>query len=912
MGMKCRVLNRVWLICMLFMWMSHQGFGQINYSLNCVGGFSCNIESDGSVAVFLTETQRLLHIESVSNYDFIYAPALFGPDIYVTALSGELKYFSNPDLGCSAYPAGTFAGKVAVIDRGTCSFESKVLNAQNAGAAGVVIVNNVAGAPFALGGNNLGVTIPSVMISQSDGIVLKNLLAQPAIATGATPQYTYQWSCGSTMPTVSGLKEGTYTVTVLADNDDTLSCTTQVLANNRSANIVTNSSIINCPFDSLNLSVSNFNNAISMNGTNQWINLNTNVTNLNNASFTLEAWINSSSGSEGIIVSSNSNNVWEAGERAFFIDDIGRITFSGFDNGSMTSSVEVDDGIWHHVAVVWDYSTPPGVGKIYIDGFDRTASMNYSASASANIGTFKIGRPNYSGTQAPNFYDGKIDDVRIWNVARSGLDIRTGMVDVVAPNTPGLLSYFKFNETSGTTVINESNNLANGSFVNTPERVDALTYLWSPTGDTVPAITATAPGMYMVSVKDYFGCPAVSNPIFINSVGVNPSGPLTICNGDSVLLDAGVNTNPVYGFSEFFDTGTWTTVHSPNDMGSVNVNAAPNSISILSSNTNASGGPSSYIDYCHVMNGDGMLNFNWNFSSATSPQTDYPEIILNGTSGSLQNFIYGSGGTSNQSGVASIPVLKNQNFCFRMNTTNNQGGAATLTISNIRFPDSYTSYLWSTGATTQKININTAGSYTVSVSTSNGCTVVSSPVVVSANSNPKTNWYADNDGDGFGNATIDSLYCFHPVGFVANNKDCNDTLNYIHPNANENCFNSIDDNCNLIIDEGCGAGNFQLKKLIEGYVLGGGWMISNLFNNGLNPDPNATDSITVQLRSTTSPYTLIQSNQVLLYRNGFASIPTYPTNGAYYIVVKSRNGIETWSKTPVFFEGASVFFDFSK
>jgi hypothetical protein len=312
------------------------------------------------------------------------------------------------------------------------------------------------------------------------------------------------------------------------------------------------------------------------------------------------------------------------------------------------------------------------------------------------------------------------------------------------------------------------------------------------------------------------------------------------------------------------------------------------------------------------MNGNGNLNFNWSFSSASSPQSDYPEIILNGTSSSLQNFTYGSGGPANQSGVASIPVLKNQNFCFRMNTTNNQGGAATLTISNIRFPDTYTSYLWSTGATTQKIHVNTAGSYTVSITASNGCVAVNSPVVVSVNNNPETLWYRDSDGDGFGNGTIDSLYCFQPIGYVANKKDCNDAANYIHPNANENCFNGIDDNCNLIINEGCTPGTFQLKLLIEGYMLGGGFMITNLFNNGLHPNPNSTETITVQLRGAASPFPLIQSNQEVLYRNGFASIPTYPTHGNYYIVIKSRNGLETWSKTPVSFDGQSVFYDFSR
>ena len=885
---------------------------QINYSLNCSGGFSCNGNSGGAVAVSIMESQRILSISSTTNYNFIYAPALFGADIYIMALSGNLKYVSNPDLGCAAYAPNTFAGKIAVIDRGVCSFESKVLNAQNAGALGVIIVNNAPGAPFVLGGNNtLGVTVPAVMISQSDGLIIKNLLAQPVVVHGATPQYTYQWSCGATTPQVTGLNVGNYVVTVLANYIDTLTCSTQVMENNRSVNIVTNSSLINCPLEPVELSTSAFNNAISMNGTNQWINLNTNVTNLNNASFTLEAWIKTTSGSEGIIVSNNSNTSWEAGERAFFINDIGQPTFSGFNNGSMTSSMEVDDGMWHHVAVVWDYSIPPGIGKIYVDGFDRTASMNYAASASANTGTFKIGRPNYSATEAPSFFDGDIDEVRVWNIARTDLDVRMGMVNPVASNSTGLLSYFKFNETSGATVLNASNNLANGSFVNSPQRVDVNTYLWNPSGVTTSTITVNGAGTYSVSVKDYFNCWAVSNPVSINTVQVTPRGTITICNGDSLKLDAGLKTNPVFGFSELFDIDNWSIVHSVNDSGSVNSNNVPSSISITSSNTNAVGLPSSYIDFCHAMNGDGPLEFNWSYTSVDGPQNDFPEISINGTPSSLPNFTYGSGGPINQNGMASIPVLNGQNFCFRMNTTNNQGNAASITISNIRFPDAYTSYLWSSGATSQSIYVKNAGSYLVSVTSSNACTVNSAPVIITVNTDPKVNWYADADGDGFGNEIVDSLYCFQPIGYVSNTRDCNDTFNYIHPNANENCFNSIDDNCNLIIDEGCGMGGFQLKILLEGYYQGGGAMVSTLFNNGLHPNPEASDSITVALHAAVSPYALVQSTQVVWYRNGFAIIPSYPIVGSYFIVVKSRNGIEIWSKNAVVFDGKSVFYDFS-
>ena len=45
----------------------------------------------------------------------------------------------------------------------------KVKNAQNAGAVGVVVVNNIDGPPMAPGGNDASITIPVVMIRKDDG-----------------------------------------------------------------------------------------------------------------------------------------------------------------------------------------------------------------------------------------------------------------------------------------------------------------------------------------------------------------------------------------------------------------------------------------------------------------------------------------------------------------------------------------------------------------------------------------------------------------------------------------------------------------------------------------------------------------------------------------------------------------------
>src|SRR5262249_16826412 len=75
-------------------------------------------------------------------------------------------------------------GKIAFIDRGTCGFTNKVKNAQNAGAIGVVIADNVAGCPPpGLGGTDATIVIPSVRITLSDGNTIRAQISSGVTAT---------------------------------------------------------------------------------------------------------------------------------------------------------------------------------------------------------------------------------------------------------------------------------------------------------------------------------------------------------------------------------------------------------------------------------------------------------------------------------------------------------------------------------------------------------------------------------------------------------------------------------------------------------------------------------------------------------------------------------------------------------
>src|SRR6266481_6423212 len=92
------------------------------------------------------------------------------------AVSKPLANWSNPadsagaTRACVGVTGQSFSGSIVVLDRGTCTFSTKIRNAQNAGAAGVLVVNNGAGDPIAMGqdGTPNQPTISAVMVALSD------------------------------------------------------------------------------------------------------------------------------------------------------------------------------------------------------------------------------------------------------------------------------------------------------------------------------------------------------------------------------------------------------------------------------------------------------------------------------------------------------------------------------------------------------------------------------------------------------------------------------------------------------------------------------------------------------------------------------------------------------------------------
>jgi minor extracellular serine protease Vpr len=147
--------------------------------------------------------------------------ALYGDGPHVVPATAPIKDVAQTGdngLACSALPAGSMAGAVALIQRGSCVFADKINFAQQAGAVGVILYQSVGIDTIynTLGAQNTG--IPAMMVGYTDGVNLKNFIdsnsgitatfdqAFTAVSTTANTM----WPASSRGPSIGSLNAGQY------------------------------------------------------------------------------------------------------------------------------------------------------------------------------------------------------------------------------------------------------------------------------------------------------------------------------------------------------------------------------------------------------------------------------------------------------------------------------------------------------------------------------------------------------------------------------------------------------------------------------------------------------------------------------------------------------------------------------
>ncbi|MBP6672839.1 MAG: hypothetical protein KA247_06800, partial [Bacteroidetes bacterium] len=184
---------------------------------------------------------------------------------------------------------------------------------------------------------------------------------------------------------------------------------------------------------------------------------------------TVEAWINvnSWSGTPGIVGNT------EFGGYELQIEQIGgvyRLNFWVKRNGNYAVAYITQSAFgtgWHHVAGTYDGR----ITSIYLDGVlqnTNDAGAVYQIQYS-NHNALIIGAEAGSGAEPFGYYfNGSIDEVRIWNLSRPLDSIAAAKSRDLAGNEPGLIGYWRLNEGNGTAAVDASPYQQNGTIVNNP------------------------------------------------------------------------------------------------------------------------------------------------------------------------------------------------------------------------------------------------------------------------------------------------------------------------------------------------------------------------------------------------------------------------------------------------------------
>ncbi len=260
-----------------------------------------------------------------------------------------------------------------------------------------------------------------------------------------------------------------------------------------------------------------------------------------NFPFTFEAWINPSilPASRSGIFSSDNDITTYAGWWVR-VTSAGKIEIefgNGFGSGTQhrrgfvsTSAIKLNK--WTHVSIICNSITDidiyfNGVFQSIVptDGFSSSTEIYHSA-ASGSIG-------KYSNVFASQFFEGQLDEIRIWNTARAENKIRNFMCQKADLSEPNLIAYWKGDESISSNTVNDYTFPSeNGNIIGNVLKINS----GAPIGDksnyeytsnwSDKKIVLNAPSGDQFMVKNISGMPAGVHVYYIgtapySSIGLN-------------------------------------------------------------------------------------------------------------------------------------------------------------------------------------------------------------------------------------------------------------------------------------------------------------------------------------------------------------------------------------------------------
>jgi hypothetical protein len=511
------------------------------------------------------------------------------------------------------------------------------------------------------------------------------------------------------------------------------------------------------------------------------------------------------------------------------------------------------NNIWHHLVVVDSFNHT----KVYLDG-----NLLNDFISGGNLNCFQGSNYFLIGGGADNqFTTGYLDDIGFWSRALSQNEILQ-----------------LYNSTS-------QNN-----------------YLWS-TGDTTTTINVnpTQTTSYWVQVSNGITtCTdtihvTVSQPVVTISASPND----TLCTGQLLTLSGQGAASYVWsgGVSNgvgFLPGGSGSYIVTGTD---ANGCTASSSIAITVSGLLAVTTSATPATICagaaSTLSATGGTSYSWMPGNLTGSPSVTPTVTT--------TYTVTATNASGCSNTATVTVNVNATPVVTTSATPAticSGASSTLSATG------GTSYSWMPGNLTgsPSVSLTVTTTYTVTATNANGCTNTAT-ITVSVNASPMVSTSATPSTICAGtsstlSATGGTSYSWMPgnlTGIPSVTPTATTTYTVTATNAN-GCTNTATVTVNY-----CSNSQLTVKVLHQGYYKAAGSIGSVLQNQGQPNGPSDCDTVEIRLYNASAPYAMAYSYKGILQTNGniVCSFPPAVNGLSFYIGVRHRNAIETWSNNPV-------------
>lgn len=195
-------------------------------------------------------------------------------------------------------------------------------------------------------------------------------------------------------------------------------------------------------------------NALDFDGSDDFVNISTSELPAGNAPRTIEGWVKTNAAVAGNVAgwgasTSTANARWQ-----LLMQANGVLAIIGESN-DMTGVTPINDGLWHHVAAVFDGTK----ASLYVDG-----QLEVSQSKTYNTGTdvFVMAKRTWANDER---FAGQLDNFRVWSDARTELELIQN-AGIVLTSGDNLVAAYDFNASSGTTLTDITDGGLNGTLTN--------------------------------------------------------------------------------------------------------------------------------------------------------------------------------------------------------------------------------------------------------------------------------------------------------------------------------------------------------------------------------------------------------------------------------------------------------------